>query len=303
MTRRRHDCGECTDRIMDLVGGELTSLEEHELMGEVQACPTCAAELIALHSTRTLFKRSVESARPTDEYWSRYEQRMRLRIMETENEAGSLAARRWRFRDWNYQLVAAAVVVVAVLAVLMSYRRDRRGAQTTVVNSSVAPAIVSSSPGPAARSTRNAMRSHSGKRNSQTHTIEAAGFRKPEPSPGLEVSALIAPSPWPVLLKTHAEQVSVFFNSVLHDRELGTISRRQARLLLSRNQFFRREAEARGDVLEQDGLSRLEPVLLDITHADDTGTVGVSGELRERIRDKDSLLKELAATFAEESFQ
>jgi hypothetical protein len=296
MRRRRHVCGEYAGRMVDLINRELTADEEHKLSDELRACPACMSELAALRSMRSAFQSALESARPTDEYWTGYERRLRERIDAAEGQPMLQPAAVWRwptFWSWSAGIAAAAISVLAVATWLP---RDRPHGPVALVGGQQQTAALARPAPPPLHPRAAGRRSH---RSSGILARTAKAVSSDHPV----LDMLMAPGPLPLLMKQHAESVRIFLTSVLKEGGLSNSNRVRARFLLTQNQLIRREAEARGDLANQEQLVRLEPVLLDVVHMGSTGADAISEYLQQRIRDEEPLLLVLGSPSGEDTPQ
>src|SRR5947199_160432 len=82
MSVMRHDCKTTSERLIDLLFGEIEGGPKGALLEEVVRCEACASQYRTMAETLRVFDEAAEMTLPTDDFWPGYEERLRMRMSQ-----------------------------------------------------------------------------------------------------------------------------------------------------------------------------------------------------------------------------
>ena len=298
---------ECTEKISQLIDGELSEVEARALQRHLNECRECQQvreDFLGLRSQIANYVPAVSPAAQADAL---------ARIVGRQQKiAPSVTRAKPRFA-WNFSFGVAAFATMVLLAALVGFiaykaTRDKTTAPAQVAQTNHAPA--SSAPSPKASPSDAGARQKERQpptskpappKPSTPATPRRTAPRDPENfagnriKPGMNrnsVTDSVRATDMQALTAIHLEKsellLRAFRNIRTGDTEGAEIAyeRKQAQQLIVRNMMLRREADAAGDVQVASLLENLEPILLDIANLPDEVNADDIRVINERVEKK-----------------
>ena len=283
---------DCTEKISQLIDGELSELEARAMQRHLNDCLECQqarTDFLSLRSEISSYIPSLNPAAQSDAL-SRIVGRQRQPVSDLTSARPS-----WTWIFSPRALAFATVILLVAIAGFVAFRAlqqkemaPARIAETTPSAVPTTPEKVNPTPGndnalatiaPPKSSPAPAAKHDRPVRRIPRNVVAAKGVR---PEPTTDAAATNNSGDIQALTAMHLEKSELLLRAFRNVRtsEFGSpaeidYERKQAQQLILRNMMLRREADTAGDVQIASLLENLEPILLDIAnlpseaHADD----------------------------------
>ena len=297
---------ECTEKVSQLIDGELSEAEARAMQRHVSECRECQQareDFLSLRSQIANYVPAVSPASQADAL---------ARIIGRQPKVEPSVARAKPRFAWNFSFGAVAFATMVVLAALVGFivykaTQDKTPAPAQLAQTTPAAA---STPSPkasppdtgASQKDRQAPPNKPAPPKPSTPATPRRTPRDPDNfatnrikpnANGNSVSDSVRPADMQALTAIHLEKSELLLRSFRNIRTADAESpaevaheRTQAQQLIVRNMMLRREADAAGDVQIASLLENLEPILLDIANLSDDVTADDIRVINERVERK-----------------
>lgn len=298
-----HNCNHTGELMMDALFNEPASSESLLLLEEIAHCQQCSAQYLSFSEALANFDQAAALALPTEEYWSNYEAKLRLNLVAPNPE-----------KSWDFGIdkigglilnPVSALALAMLLAVLTIGGLSNLFRTKTATESEPVAVLNDVDRGfakDAKRTDDNIVEIHSGsgprnKKNPKPTKPE----RKEEGRPIKKPFSIFAPNPLAIEIQQpinvnslevakHLERAQVLLRSFRNAEPAADAGydladeRQRSRMLLKETMQLRRSAESTGDLVLEDALSTLEPILLDIANLPDHPSSEDVATIKDRMR-------------------
>jgi hypothetical protein len=120
-----HNCRETVEQVTELLLDGADRVPDEALSAELRRCAECRSEFDSLSATLRITTRLIETATPSESYWTSYHAKLRQRVEAWSDESHAKAQRPWGARRFLFvtlrQCVRATVPVPAALVIAMIF--------------------------------------------------------------------------------------------------------------------------------------------------------------------------------------
>jgi len=108
-----HSCRQTQKKLIDLVFGEIETIEQQRALAELRSCADCSEQYQTMLASLNAFDQAADAAIPEESYWTGYEARLRARLAEPAPQT-SLE----RLAAWFAGLLAKPAIPITAVATL-----------------------------------------------------------------------------------------------------------------------------------------------------------------------------------------
>lgn len=281
-----------TEKVSQLIDGELSATETREVERHILDCSECEqmrADFLNLRSQIAGFESSLQPA---------VQNRALKKILTPERR---VPARGLRWSFGTPAVAFAAVVLVAAMIGLVVYQSsDKKDTEVTAVVQPIATPEPAATPEPkqSPEATPEPTPQTPNKGNGDNIQRKPPVKKQParEPKPGEQFAAIpqpMRPADAETMTALHFEKSETLLRAFRNVRmgERGSLAevryeKKRAQQLVYQNMMLRREADASGDVQISSLLESLEPILLDIANLPERPDEDTVRTIRERVERK-----------------
>lgn len=308
-----HNCRQTNKKLIDLVFGEMETVDQQRALAEVRSCESCSDQYQSMLASLNAFDQVADAEMPEESYWTGYEARLRARLAEPD-----APTRLERLAGWFAGLMAKPSIPMAAVAGLMLLiavsvfwltRQRQTDPRQIVAESTPSPVVTPSTLTPepkAIEQNKPDFRPQNSVAEKRTQLRHRRVINKPEveASQVVQNDAVAANLPQmnyvPVTLPelptsatpaAHFEKAQVLlrtFRNAQFDNDVTAFDlpyeKQRANKLIYDNILLRREAEAKGYLPVEEALTSLEPLLLDIANLPDKPSQYEMQAIKERIQ-------------------
>ena len=265
------NCKACLKVLEEYVDGELGDRVAGRVADHLEVCAACASAHEQIRHEQTVYTDLGQHLELNYPSWETVQSRI-----DAENVIPFSPARRW-FPSFQMAARVAAIVLISIVSVILvlallkqrstinvpSQRAEIAPVPETIPRRSDTPPAGPTAPVVKEKFTapakiKNRPRIVPGERNlfiaerSETPAFDAEKFRDPQTT-----------------TLAHIEKSQMFLRSFRNAPEDIAVEKQRFQKLLSRNVLLRCEAIAKGNLVEEEVLTSLEPILIDITNLPD----------------------------------
>ncbi|MGE0886798.1 MAG: hypothetical protein AB7P14_25035 [Blastocatellales bacterium] len=307
-----HNCRQTNKKLIDLVFGEMETVEQQRALAEIRSCTDCSEQYQLMLASLNAFDQVADAEMPDESYWTGYEARLRARLAEAAQPK-----RQERLTGWFAELLAkpsipmaavaslALLIAVSVFWLIRQRQTDPRQIVAEATPSPLAsPSSLTSEPKTTEKEPVAAPQTTVAEKRTQRRHRRVINKPEVEASQAIQNDAVAANFPQvnyaPVTLPelptsptpaAHFEKAQLLlrtFRNAQFDNDLTAFDlpyeKQRANKLIYDNILLRREAEAKGYLPFEEALTSLEPLLLDIANLPDKPSQYEMQAIKERIQ-------------------